>query len=159
MQLTQLNQFVVCRLDDQRYALPLAAIERIVRAVEVTVLPHQQGMVLGVINMAGDILPVLSLRRRLGLPERPVVPADQFLIARTSLRTVALVIDEAQELIERTPAEIARSTHIAPGFSQIQGVVKVDDDLVLILDPEAWMGPEDAQALDKALTSPVAHAA
>ena len=157
--MTQLKQFVVFRLDDQRYALPLAAIERIVRAVEVTVLPHQRGMVLGVINMAGDILPVLSLRRRLGLPERQVVPADQFLIARTSLRTVALVIDEAQELIEREPGEIAQSTHIAPGFSQIQGVVKVDDDLVLVLDPETWMGSEDAHALEKALISPVAHAA
>ena len=51
--MTELKQFVMFRLDDQRYALPLAAIERIVHAVEVTVLPHQQGMVLGVMNMAG----------------------------------------------------------------------------------------------------------
>lgn len=156
--MSRTEQFVVFRLDDQRYALPLAAIERIVRAVEVTVLAHQQGMVLGVMNMAGNILPVLSLRRRLGLPERDVVPADQFLIARTSLQTVAVVIDEAQELIERKSGEISKAAQIAPGFTQIQGVVKVDDDLVLILDPETWMGPEDAQALDKALTQ-VAHAA
>ncbi len=157
--MSKLEQFVVFRLDDQRYALPLAAIERIVRAVEVTVLPHRQGMVLGVMNMAGDILPVLSLRRHLGLQDRDVVPADQFLIARTAQRTVALVIDEAQELIERPSAEIAQSTQVAHGFLQIQGVVKVDDDLVLILDPETWVDAEDAQALDKALAPPVARAA
>lgn len=153
------EQFVVFRLDDQRYALPLAAIERIVRAVEITVLPHRQGMVLGVMNMAGAILPVLSLRQRLGLPSREIIPADQFLIARTAMGTVALVIDEAQDLIERSSGEIARSSHVAPGFSQIQAVVKVDDDLVMVLDPDTWIGPEDAQALDKALSSPVAHAA
>lgn len=157
--MSDVRQFVVFRLDDQRYALPLAAIERIVRAVEVTALPLGLAMVLGVMNMAGRILPVLSLRQRFGLTEREILPADQFVIARTAMRTVALVIDQAQGVIERTQAEIAQSSQIVPGFRQIQGVIKVDDDLVLILDPETWLGPDEAQALDAAIVRPVAHAA
>ncbi|MCX7365748.1 MAG: chemotaxis protein CheW [Alphaproteobacteria bacterium] len=102
----QLDQFVVFSLDEQRYALPLQAIERIVRAVEVTALPHAPPMVLGVIDMAGRILPVLSLRQHFGLPDRAVVPADRFLIARTALRTVAVVIDEAQGGIERRQSDV-----------------------------------------------------
>lgn len=157
--MSQLDQFVVFSLDGQRYALPLAAIERIVRAVEVTVLPHAPPMVLGVIDMAGRILPVLSLRQHFGLPDRAVVPADRFLIARTGLRTVAVVIDEAQGVVERRQSEDGAPGEIAPGFRNIQGVVKIGDDLVLVLDPERWLSAEDARSLYAAIGPPVAHAA
>ena len=157
--MSQLDQFVVFRLDGQRYALPLASIERIVRAVEVTALPHAPPMVLGVIDMAGRILPVLSLRQHFGLPDREVVPADRFLIARTALRTVAVVIDEAQGVIERRHADNDGPGGIAPGFRKVQGVVKIDDDLVLVLDPERWLSAEDAKTLYAAIGPPVAHAA
>lgn len=155
----QLDQFVVFSLDEQRYALPLQAIERIVRAVEVTALPHAPPMVLGVIDMAGRILPVLSLRQHFGLPDRAVVPADRFLIARTALRTVAVVIDEAQGVIERRQSDVGGTGEIAPGFTKIQGVVKIGDDLVLVLDPERWLSADDARSLYTAIGPPVAHAA
>ena len=157
--MNQLDQYVVFSLDGQRYALPLAAIERIVRAVEVTVLPHTPPMVLGVIDMAGCILPVLSLRQHFGLPYRDVVPADRFLIARTAARTVAVVIDEAQGVVERRHAVGDGPGGIAPGFRKIQGVVKIDDDLVLVLDPERWLSADDAEALHAAIGPGVAHAA
>jgi len=157
--MSDIRQFVVFRLDHQRYALPLAAIERIVRAVEVTALPLGLAMVLGVMNMAGRILPVLSLRQHFGLPEQEILPADQFVIVRTALRTIALVIDQAQGVIERPQSEIAESSQIVPGFRQILGVIKVDDDLVLILDPENWLGADEAHALDEAIVPQVAHAA
>ena len=67
-------QLVVFRLNGQRYALPLAAVERIVCAVEVTPLPGAPPVVLGVINVAGCVLPVFNIRRRFLLPEREVVP-------------------------------------------------------------------------------------
>ena len=157
--MSQLDQFVVFSLDEQRYALPLATIERIVRAVEVTALPHAPPMVLGVIDMAGRILPVLSLRQHFGLPDRAVAPADRFLIARTALRTVAVVIDEAQGVIERRQSDVGGSGEIAPGFTKIQGVVKIGDDLVLVLDPERWLSADDARSLYTAIGPPVAHAA
>lgn len=157
--MSQLDQFVVFSLDEQRYALPLQAIERIVRAVEVTTLPHAPPMVLGVIVMAGRILPVLSLRRHFGLPDRAVVPADRFLIARTALRTVAVVIDEAQGVIERRQSDAGGTGEIAPGFTKIQGVVKIGDDLVLVLDPERWLSVDDARSLYTAIGPPLAHAA
>ncbi|CAN5918447.1 chemotaxis protein CheW [soil metagenome] len=157
--MTVLRQFMVFRLNNQRYALPLVSIERIVRAVEVTALPGGLQMVLGVMNIAGRILPVLSLRQLFGLPERQIMPADQFVIASTGQRTVALVIDEAEGVIERSVSEIANSAQIVPGFKQVLGVVKVEDELVLILDPENWLGPDEARAVDDAMAAPVTHAA
>lgn len=159
IEMGELRQFVVFHLDGQRYALPLAAVERIVRAVEVTVLPNAPAMVLGVMNMAGRVLPVLSLRQCFGLPERDITPEDQFLIARTVRRTVALVADEALGVIERADDDIAGSTGLAPGVEQVQGVVKLDDGLVLILDPERCLFPAEARVLDAAIARHVPHVA
>lgn len=148
----ELLRVVVFRLDGQRYALPLAVVERIVRAVEVTPLPRGPPIVLGVINVGGGILPVLNLRRRFLLPEREIGPADQFLIAQTARRAVALVIDEAHGVIEYDPSAVTGLDRIVPGLEQFRGVVKLDDGLVLIHDLETLLSLDEARAMDEAMT-------
>lgn len=144
-------QLVVFRLDEQRYALPLAAVERIVRAAEVTLLPNAPSIVLGVIDVEGQVLPVLNIRRRFGLPEREIRPDDYFLIARTVQRLVVLLIDEAQGLVERSPTAVTSAAQIVPGVAQFQGVVTLDDGLVLIHDLEQFLDLNEASALDQAM--------
>jgi purine-binding chemotaxis protein CheW len=148
-------QLVVFRLDEQRYALSLAAVERVVRAAELTHLPNAPPIVLGAIDVAGLILPVLDVRQRFGLRERELGPADQFLVARTARRAVALVVDEAQEVIQRSQAEIIGSAQIVPGLEQFQGVVRLDDGLVLIHDLEKFLSLDEARALDEAINQDV----
>jgi purine-binding chemotaxis protein CheW len=144
-------QLVVFRIDAQRYALPLAAVGRIVRAVEVTSLPNAPSIVLGVIDVGGQILPVLDMRRRFGLPEREIRPDDHFLIARTARRVVALTIDEAQELVEHSPTGIVDAARIVPGLDHVRGVIGLDDGLVLIHDLERFLSLDEGRALDEAM--------
>ncbi len=64
--------------------MKLEAVERIVRAVEVMRLPYSPEIVIGVVNVEGNILPVLNLRKRFGFPDRGrSLPATSFSIART----------------------------------------------------------------------------
>jgi purine-binding chemotaxis protein CheW len=151
----ELTQLVVFRLGEQRYALPLVVVERVVRAAEVTSLPKSPAIVLGVIDVEGRVLPVLNVRRRFCLPERQISPADQFLIARTARRTVVLVVDEAQSIIERSPTEVVGEAQIVPGLDQIQGVVRLDDGLVLIHDLEKFLSLDEARVLDAAMNQEV----
>lgn len=150
-----MDQLVVFRLDEQRYALSLAAVERIVRAAELTLLPGAPSIVLGAIDVEGRILPVLDVRRRFGLRERELSPADHFLIARTAPRAVVLVVDEAQGVIECSQDEIIGSAQIVPGLEQFQGVVRLDDGLVLIHDLEKFLSLDEARALDEAINQEV----
>lgn len=151
LEMSKSVQLVVFCLDEQRYALSLAAVERIVRAAEVTLLPNAPPIVLGVLDVDGHVLPVLDVRRRFGLRQREISPADQFLIARTAPRTVVLVVDEAQGVIERSQAEIIGSREIVPGLEQFEGVVRLDDGLVLIHDLEKFLSLDEARALDEAM--------
>jgi purine-binding chemotaxis protein CheW len=147
----QFMQLVVFCLDEQRYGLPLAMVERIVRAAELTPLPQAPAIVLGAIDVGGQVLPVLNVRWRLRLPERGISPAHQFLIGQTGRRTVVLVIDEAQGVIDVPVLKIVDGAEIVPGLDQIRGVVKLDDGLILIYDLERFLSLDEEHALDEAL--------
>ena len=94
------NQLVVFTLDDQKYALYLPVVVRVVSAVEVTPLPKAPDIVLGVINIQGKVIPVANIRKRFGLPERQIELSDQFIIANTSKSTVVLVAYTVSGVIE-----------------------------------------------------------
>ena len=120
---------VLFRLDDQRYALRLDAVERVIRAVAATQVPETPAFVLGLVNLAGQLLPVVSLRRCLGLPDRPIRPEDQFVIARTSRLAMALVVDEVQGLsVDDAIRSVAPADVLPQGEWRVQSLVKIDGD-------------------------------
>jgi len=143
-------QVVVFRLDHGNFALPLASVDRIVRAVEVAPLPGAPEVILGAICVEGRHVPVLSLRRRLALPDREILESDQFVLARLNGREVALVIDEVAGVVERELSTISDPSALAPGLERFQGVIDLEDGLGLIHDPEALLSLDEVSALSEA---------
>jgi purine-binding chemotaxis protein CheW len=146
-------QLVPFALDEQRFALALSSVERIVRVVDVTPLPSAPPIVLGIINVKGDVVPVYDPRRRFRLPEREIDLADQLMIARTSRQTVALLVDSVSGVLEIAEEEIAPAEKILPEIEYVRGVVKLQDGLVLIHDLEQFLSDEEERILDEALKS------
>jgi purine-binding chemotaxis protein CheW len=150
---TPTARWVAFRLEGGRYALPLQVVERIVGAAQVTPLPLAPPVVLGAVDIEGRIVPVFNLRERFELAARPLEPADHFLIARTRSRVVALVIDGAEGVIERPASAVVDPDSLAPNLEHLQGVIPLEDGMVLIQDLERFLSAEEARALDAALAS------
>lgn len=89
-----LLQLVVFRLDGQRYALSLPVVERVLPMAAVSPLPKAPAIALGVINLHGQILPVLDIRRRFGLPPGEYGLSAHLVVARTTRRWLALPAPE-----------------------------------------------------------------
>jgi purine-binding chemotaxis protein CheW len=141
----------VFALDAQRYALRLAAVECAVRAVEITPLPKAPGIVLGMINAQGRIIPVVNVRKRFGRPERGIELSDQFIIARTARRTVALAVDTVNEVLDGADAEMVVAGKILPGLESIEGVLKLPDGMILVHDLDRFLSLDEEQAIAEAL--------
>ena len=146
-----MDQLVVFMLDDRRYGLPLSAVERVVRMVDVTLLPKAPQIVLGVVNVQGRVIPVVDLRRRFRLPERDFALTDQLVIARTARRPVALAADAVSGVLEYSAREAAGARDIVPGIEYVEGVVKLPDGLVLIHDLDRFLSLEEEAALGRAI--------
>lgn len=148
--MNSLPELVVFTLDEQRYALHLAAVERVVRAVEITPLPKAPEIVLGMINAQGRIVPVVNARKRFRLPEREVELSDQFIIARTSRRTVALVVDAVNDVVPCTEAQVVAAEKILPGLEHVEGILKLPDGMIFVHDLDQFLSLDEEQALAKA---------
>ncbi|MDD5209181.1 MAG: chemotaxis protein CheW [Elusimicrobiales bacterium] len=146
------NQIVLFTLDEPLYALYLSAVERIVRAVEITPLPKAPGIVLGVINWQGKILPVIDIRKRFHLPDREMDQDDRFIIARAAGRLVALAADSVTGIRGLTEQESASAAQAAPLAEHLKGVAKIDGGLVLICDLDRFLSLDEEQKLDAALS-------
>ena len=151
------SQWVLFLLDTGRYALPLSVVERVTLAAQITPLPGAPAVVLGVVAVAGRVLPVFNLRQRFGLRQRALQPEDHFLIARAADRAVVLAIDVAAGLIEGTSAEVIRSERITRDVPHIHGVITRADGLVLIHDLDEFLSAAEARKLDDALHREARH--
>ncbi len=136
-----------------RFALPVSTVERIIRAVAIAPLPDAPPNVLGMINVHGKAIAVLSLRRRIGLNERDIEAEDQFILALVSGRTIALVADCTDGLISLHPEAATEIDAVISGATLIKGILKVGSDLVLLQDLEAFLSPDEQVSLVEALSA------
>lgn len=146
-----LLQLVAFTLHDQRYALRLGAVERIVRVAEITALPRAPDIVLGVVNVQGRVIPVINLRKRFGLPESEIELADRLIVARTSCRPVALLVTSVAGVVECPQSQIVDGERILNAARYVEGVLKLDDGLILIHDLDTFLSPLEDQELARAL--------
>ena len=145
------RQIVVFQLHDQRYALDLEVVERLVRIVEITSLPKAPDIVLGMIDVAGRVIPVVDIRRRFGLPARGTTLSDQIIIARTSKRSVGLVVESTLGIREVSAFNLIGAEEILPKIEYIKGVVRLSDGVVLIHDLESFLSLEEERAMEDSM--------
>jgi purine-binding chemotaxis protein CheW len=142
-----LNQLVTFVLGEQQYALPLTSVQRVVRTVEVTPLPKAPAIVLGVIDFQGNIIPVMSMRKRFGLPEPETSLSDQFIVADTATRRVALVVNSVTGVLERTSEAVTEAEKIVPGAQYVEGITRLEDGILFIHNLEHFLSGKEEQQL------------
>ena len=109
-------------------------------------------MVLGCINVQGTITPVISLRRRFSLPDRPLCLTDQLILSQTSTRPVALLVDEVTGTFE-LDGPLLSTDSVVPGVKYLAGITKLPDGLLLIHDLERALSIEEESQLEIAINS------
>ena len=144
-------QLVELNLDDQRYALRLSTVERVIRVIEITPLPKAPEIVLGIVNIGGRIIPVINVRKRFRLPEKEIELGDHLILGQAGCRPVALVVDEVSSVVERPEREVIAAQEILPRLEYVQGVAKLEDGLLLIHDLNTFLSLEEEGTLDKAM--------
>jgi purine-binding chemotaxis protein CheW len=146
------NLFAVFILDEQRYALYLSVVERVVGVVEITPLPKAPDIVLGVVNVQGKIILVVDIRKRFHLPEREMNLSDHLIIAHTSRRAMALIADTVTGVLELSDDEIIGKDEILSDLEYVEGVVKLEDGMILIHDLEKFLSLEEEKAISDQLS-------
>lgn len=147
------EKIVVFSVGDSLCALPLAGVEKVIRAVQISPLPEAPDIIAGAINLAGQILPVINLRRRFCFADRDLKVDDRFIIVTTQKRTVALMADAVEGLREVPSEQLVRLEDPLAFAPQLRGAAKISGELILIFDLGLFLSENEERSLEKALRS------
>lgn len=133
------RQYVLFRLCEEEYGLPIDSVQSIIRYETPTPVPHAPDGVEGVFNLRGQVLPLIDLGRR--LRDRPLVPtaASRIIVVESGLGSVGLAVDLVHEVASLTVDDISPAPQAALAgetAEAFQGVATYADRLVILLDPE-----------------------
>jgi purine-binding chemotaxis protein CheW len=146
----RLIELLIFEVGGQRFGLPVADVREIVRAVPPIPLAGAPAGIEGVVNVRGNVVPILDIRQRFRLPARPIEYTDHLVIAFTAGRLVALRVDRALDLVRLGASDLEDLPGVSGGES-LTRIAKLPEDLVLIQDLRALLSQADTAALQAAL--------
>ncbi len=130
------KQFVVFRLENEEYGIDILRVKEIKEMMNITRVPKAASFVRGVINLRGEVIPVIDLRKKFNLPEGKESENTRIIIVSVDDITVGLIVDTSSEVIEISSEAIEEAPERVGNTEQdsIYGIGKVGERLIILLD-------------------------
>lgn len=145
-----LLQLVTFNLVGEEFGLPILDVREIIRMVEVTPVPHSPDFVEGVINLRGQILPVIDLRKRFNLESSVADEDTRIVVVEINKNLIGLIVDGVNEVL-RIPSE---TVNPAPqivssgiGAEYIQGIAHYNEKMIILVDLERVFSNKEMENL------------
>jgi len=146
---TELRQFVTFNLGDEEYAIEILKVQEIIRMIAITRVPNSPEFINGVINLRGKVIPVMDLGKRIGLIEKETNNDSRIIVVEIQHKIIGFIVDKVnivlrinKNIIEPTPQMVGK---IESEF--INGIAKMENSLLILLDLEKIMEPAELDEL------------
>jgi purine-binding chemotaxis protein CheW len=136
--MAQTHQFCTFTLDHLMFGVELGKVQEVIRYLEITEIPLAPRVVSGLMNLRGQIISGIDLRRRLDLPDRPLESFPMNVVIRSADGAVSLLVDEIGDVVEVTDESFERAPETLQGKVRevIVGVHKLEKQLMHVLDTD-----------------------
>lgn len=133
------TQFIVTKLGEEQYGIDIKYVDNIVRMQSITRVPKVPEYIKGVINIRGEIIPVVSLRLKMNLPEDEITKTTRIIILKLEQHeSIGILVDEVKEVVTLSADNIEKMSYDKDEKDNfLSGVGKHDDKLISILELNA----------------------
>ena len=131
------TQFIVIRLGDEQYGIDIKYIDNILRMQKITRVPKVAPYLRGVINLRGEVLPVMSIRIKMGLEEDIVTKSSRIIVIKMEQQgMIGIIVDEVKEVVTLETAQIEKVAYASKYEKDnfIYGIGKYEGGLISLLD-------------------------
>ncbi len=130
-------QFIVIKIGDEQYGIDIKYIDNIVRMQHITRVPKVAPYLKGVINLRGEVIPVMSIRLKMDLPEDEITKATRIIILKLEqYGMIGVIVDEVKEVVTLDNSQIERVAYDnkEEKTNYINGIGKYEGGLISLLD-------------------------
>ncbi len=130
------TQFIVVQLGGEQYGIDIKYISNIMKMVKITRVPKVSDYILGVINVRGVIIPTISLRLKMGLPENEITKKTRIIILTLEQHeSIGVLVDEVKEVVTLDEEHIEKVSYEKDNKERfLSGIGKPDERLISLLD-------------------------
>lgn len=134
--MSQTVQVVSFKLGSEEYGVDIAQVQEINRMVEITHVPRAPHFMEGVINLRGQLIPIIDLRTRFGMPREEHTKHTRIVVTEIGSKRVGMVVDSVSEVLRLPVEQIEDAPEMLSGVDTeyIRGVGKIEDRLIILLD-------------------------
>jgi purine-binding chemotaxis protein CheW len=146
-------QYLTVNLANEEYAIDILAVREIRGWTPVTRIPQAPPYVLGVLNLRGAIVPVLDLRLRFGLAREEYTATTVTVVVTVAGRLFGVIVDAVSDVLDVQADQVRPVPDMgtAVDTEYLKGLTSVEERMVLLLDVDKLLQPQDAQMLEAAL--------
>ncbi len=144
------EHLVIFTLGNECYGVDIGDVWEINTMQEITRVPRAPNFIEGVINLRVEIVPVMDLRKRLGLPARPADQKSRIMVTKTAHNRLGLIVDSVREVL-KLPASLIKPTAELGTLideSFVWGVAHKDEQLIVLIDLQGLFDADEHEALD-----------
>jgi len=134
------DQIVAFFLGGQRYALPIERVQEIQQIVAFSEVPESRQSVVGMVNLRGEVIPAVDVRRLVGLPQQTYSLETPMIICRHGGQLVALLVDEVQDVLDLPIGCVQDAPSLNALSDKMIGVARLQDGLAYLLDLDRLLG-------------------
>ncbi len=148
------RKMVIFKLGNESYGVNIESVQGIEKVLPIVRIPNSVPDIQGIINLRGNIIPVLSLRNRFGLPEVPDTDRTEFLITKVDETLLALKVDEVDSIYDLETAQIFETPAIVrtPETAYMDQVILLEDKrLTIELNTNELLSKQEKEAVQKML--------
>ncbi|MFD1929052.1 chemotaxis protein CheW [Sporosarcina siberiensis] len=130
-------EFVEFRVEKSKFGINIKHVREIIEPIPVTVIPHSHAFVEGIIQLRGDVIPVIDFKKVIGVPGESADSEAKYIISEFNGITVALDVTAVTQIERINYSEIEAASDMYEGSTvPVTGVIKRDDGMILLVDFE-----------------------
>ncbi len=148
--MSDINQFIIFKLATEEFGVEITKVQEIIKPQAVTKLPQTANFIEGIINLRGDIITIIDLRKRLDF-ELNTDSEDRILVVKINGVDVGFIVDDASEVIRIDSEKISKSSGGIAGIKNeyIDGIGKLEDRLIILLNLDKLLSTEEKVTLEE----------
>ncbi len=133
--MAELKQFVGFMIAEEHFGVDIMIVEEIIKMIDITPVPRAPSFVEGIINMRGRVIPIVDLRKKLGMSSGPVTDQMRIIVIFINEKRIGFIVDNVEEVIRINEDAI----DVAPGTKHtfdnyVAGVARTEKGMIIMLD-------------------------
>lgn len=147
----EMEQMISFSVGGEEYGIDIRTVKEVIRVGSITALPKAPSFVKGVINLRGDVIPIIDLRDKLGFDDKLSGETARIIVVEVEEKSIGMIVDSVSHVFRLAPEQIEAAPDWLGGFTReyLKGIARLEERLIVLLKIDSILTSDEKLELEK----------